>query len=105
MNRKLVLGLLCGLVLAAGSFLFASTELTKTLAVNQTITPAIPDQGTLTADPYLQQAAVTTSMVEALRCPCTISSGCPKRGFDCADPPGCCHCAGPNPHQLTCVGN
>jgi hypothetical protein len=67
--------------------------------------PAAATQLTLTTDPYVSTGMVTTTIREAHFCRCTISSGCPFAGFDCADPAGCCHCAGPSPNQLTCVGN
>lgn len=67
--------------------------------------PAPAAQVTLTTDLYVSAGMVTTSIREAIYCRCTISSGCPYAGFDCADPAGCCHCAGPDPAHLTCVGN
>jgi hypothetical protein len=74
-------------------------------AMAATPAPAPAAQLTLTADPFLAAATVTTTIREAHHCTCTISSGCPFAGFDCADPAGCCHCAGPSPSQLTCVSN
>ena len=96
MNRLSMLGLLIGLL---ACICLATPSAAATA-------PQVPaDPYILTPDVFLSMATVTTSVEEAVRCPCTISSGCPYVGFDCADPAGCCHCAGPSPTQLKCVYN
>jgi len=96
MNRLSMLCLLIGLV--------ACICLAPPSAA-ATTSQAPADQYVLTPDVFLSMATVTTIVEEAFPCPCTISSGCPYSGFDCADPAGCCHCAGPDPSHLKCVAN
>jgi hypothetical protein len=59
------------------------------------------------ADPFLALATVTTAIVQAHYCTCAPVFGCSYQpvGFDCAEPPNCCHCAGTDPALRTCVGN
>ena len=94
MNRLSLLGLLIGIV-ACICLAPPSTAATAPQAPTSVLTP----------DVFLSLATVTTVVEEAVKCPCTISSGCPYVGYDCAEPSGCCHCAGPSPSQLMCVFN
>lgn len=61
----------------------------------------------LSPDPFLEVASVTTAIYAAKFCTCAPESGCAfqPEGQDCANPSNCCHCYGPIPSQRQCVGN
>jgi len=99
MNRMLSLGLLLGCVLVICCV---------SPAVAAGTAPQDAAQVAPSADPYLALATVTTSIVQARFCTnCTPIFSCPGRpiGFDCAEPPNCCHCAGADPATRKCVSN
>lgn len=99
MTSKLFLGLLFGLVLVVGIVPQASAD------VAVAGPPAEPV--TLTTDPFLDLAVVTTSVVQVKQCFFDVWLYCPYQpvGTDCADPAGNCHCHGANPATRICAGN
>ena len=96
MIRLSILGLL---------FIVAICCVAPAMAAAAPVTVAPAAQVTLTADPFLTAATVTTSIYEVLKCPCTIIGSCSQVGEDCATPAGCCHCSNPIPNVWKCVGN
>ena len=102
MIRLSVFGLLAAIIVCICSISPAAAATTPQAPA---LVQPVSAPAALAPDPFLSQATVTTSIVESFPCPCTISSGCPSVGFDCADPPGCCHCSGPDPAHLKCVAN
>ena len=98
MTRILVVGILLGILSIVGSV---------AAAAGPPPTASTPAQGTLTADPYLELATVSTAVPVAVKCPCTVIIGCAyhPEGFDCADPGNCCHCKGSDPAYRLCVYN
>ena len=98
MNRILALSLLVGCVLlicCVSSAVAAGTAPQATVQVAPS------------ADPYLALATVTTAVFQAHHCTCTPIFSCQGQpvGFDCAEQPNCCHCAGPDPATRICVAN
>jgi hypothetical protein len=94
-----------GFILLLGfALLFCSPAVTSAETL-LTFSPA--DQPALAADPFLAQGVVSTSIFEAFKCDCAVTWNCPFRdiGFDCAEPPNCCHCSGSDPATRKCVKN
>ena len=96
MRSIAVLGVLVGLVLVA---CWAPTAAAATLPAGTAGNALI-----LPVDPYVAAAEVSTSIVLAKFCDCPVSFICTNRpqGFECSEPPTCCHCSG-SPGARVCV--
>jgi len=96
MRSIAVLGVLVGLVLVA---CWAPTAAAATLPAGTAGNALI-----LPVDPYVAAAEVSTSIVLAKFCDCPVSFICTNRpqGFECSEPPTCCHCSG-TPGARVCV--
>jgi len=91
---------LFGLLLACCA-LAAGFDSSSAGSVRATAVPA------LAPDAFLASATVTTQFPTGSTCHCQVVVSCANqpKGFDCAEPLNCCHCAGSNPPLRKCMGN